>query len=539
MRIELDNVDVYIGGDDSRQSNKLKYDVTTLALRGMYDLDNHALTFGYELESLNVFNLFIQHTESELRFNGLDDFENQIADDIYYNNSPTHNPNDAAADWGYDVNTVYIQDEFMIGDNLTIVAGIRHDWYTTSDAPALNDAFLADYGFGNNSTLDGESLTQPRLGFTLDMSDSTTMHGGIGVYSGGNPNVWISNNYSADNTRQFGAYQADYDLTGTTFSGCESGVPTGPGWCIPDVVYDQVSTGTGSNFEINYLDPNFKIPSELKIALGFSHITDADWILGVDFLFTESNDAAMVKHGDLQQVGTNSDGYPIYESVRMPSFQLTNSKQSPKSTVLSFGLEREFESGFYMRVGYAHTNAKDVQPMTSSVASSNYWNRAFFDPEEDVISTSNYEIQHRFTFTTRYTMELGNDMDLTFALYGQASSGEPFSYAYNGTVVPYNFTPYLDFRDNVLEPGDKRNENQGSGWRKLDARVSLDFPGFSDGHRASAFLVIDNLTNLLNDDWGVLYKHNFPNAVTRGTPESRIGDASRYEIRFGLEYDFD
>ena len=108
MRIELPGANVYIGGDDSRQSNKLKYDTTTLALRGNYDLDDHMLTFGYELESLNIYNLFIQHTETELRFSAqsglgltaLEAFEAQFADDVYYNNSPNHNPPDAAADWG-------------------------------------------------------------------------------------------------------------------------------------------------------------------------------------------------------------------------------------------------------------------------------------------------------------------------------------------------------------------------------------------------------------------------------------------------------
>ena len=213
----------------------------------------------------------------------------------------------------------------------------------------------------------------------------------------------------------------------------------------------------------------------------------------------------------------------------------------PKSTVLSLGLEREFENGFYLRLGYAHTNSKDVQPMTSSVAFSNYSNRAFFDPNEDVISTSNYEIQHRFSFTTRYTMELGNDMDLTFALYGHSNSGRPYSNVLElgpfdpGTPYPFFFPA----DNNILAPGDRRNAFTGSSWRKLDARVTLDFPGFVDGHRASAFLVIDNLTNLLNDDWGVLYQYNFPRTVLPGETESRIGDASLYEIRFGLQYDFE
>ena len=449
------------------------------------------------------------------------------------------NPSDAAAEWAYDVNTLYFQDEFMVGDRLTLVAGVRYDWYTTSDAPALNSEFQAEYGFGNNETLDGEGLVQPRLGFTLDMSDSTTMHGGVGIYSGGNPNVWLSNTYSNDNTRQFGGYLRDYDLNSTTYTDCEAGVPNGPGWCIPQSIHDQVSTGTGSNFEINYLDPNFKIPSEMKLSLGFTHQTVNDWTVGVDFLFTKAEDSAMIKRGDLVQTGTDGDGYPIYDSPNMDSFMLTNSAQSPKSTVFSFGLEKQWDN-FYFRVGYAHTNSKDVQPMTSSVAFSNYSNRAFFDPNEDEISTSNYEIQHRASFAARWNKEVGNNMNLSVSLYGHANSGRPYSNVRE--VGPFDpDTPYPFFfpaDNNILEPGESRNAYTGSGWRKLDMRVALDFPGFQPDHQASAFIVIDNLTNLLNDNWGILYQHSFPRTVIPGDTESRIGDASRYEIRMGLKYDF-
>ena len=53
------------------------------------------------------------------------------------------------------------------------------------------------------------------------------------------------------------------------------------------------------------------------------------------------------------------------------------------------------------------------------------------------------------------------------------------------------------------------------------------------------FMVIDNLTSLLNDEWGVLRKVNFPNNVSPGNqPEARIGDASLNEIRLGVRYEF-
>lgn len=65
----------------------------------------------------------------------------------------------------------------------------------------------------------------------------------------------------------------------------------------------------------------------------------------------------------------------------------------------------------------------------------------------------------------------------------------------------------------------------------------------TDEYTARAFVVIDNFTNLLNDDWGVLYKPNFPDGVTQedldaGRAESRIGGASLWEIRVGFSYNF-
>ena len=547
IRVELDDVDVYLGGDDSRQSNKLDYDVTSFAIKANYELNSHFLTVGVEQESLDIFNLFVQHTETEIRFDGIDNFRDGFAKAIYYNNAPTNNPDDAAALWGYDLNTVYLQDRIDTGGRWTIVAGLRYDWYSTNNAPLENVDFTAEYGFSNTATVDGEGLLQPRLGFTYELTDDTSLHGGIGLYTGGNPNVWLSNTYSANNVLQFGQRGRSFGYTDGSRSlfdpdvvhvACEDGVPVGPGYCIQEELFDAVAAGVGDNFEINYLDPNFKLPSEWKLAVGITHIFPNEYVFSADVLITQAHDSAMVLHGDLEQVGTTPDGYPIYDSVREASFVLTNSSEKPETKLFSIGLAKSFDNGFDFTVGYAYSDAEDVQPMTSSVAFSNYTNRAFFDPQEDVVSTSNYNIEHRFTFTTTWRSDWFGRFPSIVSLYGSHNSGQPFSYAFDGTIVPYGFTPFLDFRDIVLEPGDKRNSETGSSWTKLDLRIEMGIPGFRGDDSFSVFMIIDNLTNLLNDDWGILKQHNFPATVERGTTEPRIGDASRYEIRFGLRYVF-
>jgi len=541
VRVELADVDVYLGSDDSRQSNNLDYDTTTISLKGNYFMDGHALTFGIEREALEVFNLFVQHTETEMRFNSIADFENGIADDIYYNNHPTHDPNLAAAVWGYELNTLFAQDEMDVSDNLSLVFGLRYDWYTSDDRPGINPDFQADYGFGNDGNFDGEGLVQPRVGFTWDMSGDTSIHGGFGLYSGGDPNVWLSNAYSGNNIDQFGGYLRDYDIfaPGVTWVDIEATAPAGAGagWGIPNEIHDQVSTGTGSNFEMSFVDPNFKLPKEWKFAVGVNHTFPGDYVVTADLLLTKGEDSPIIMRADLDQTDTHPDGHPLYTSNREPAFALTNSAHGTRSTVVSLGLAKAIGDNFDYRIGYSYTDAEDSSPMTSSVSFSNYTNRAFFDPQEDVLSTSNYAIKNRLVATGNWRKDFANDFLLTLSLYGSYNSGRPYTIGTSSLDV-YGFGLYLGGGDNLLAPGTERNSETGSSWTKVDFKAKLDMPGFGEEHRASAFIVIDNLTNLLNDDWGVLYQHNFPRTVAADTLESRLGDASRYEIRFGVEYSF-
>ena len=547
IRVELDDVDVYLGGDDSRQSNKLTYDNTNVAFKANYEWGDHTFTVGVEREALEVFNLFVQHTETEIRFEGIDNFRDGFADAIYYNNAPSNNPNDAAADWGYEFNTVYGQDEFIVNDQLTLVFGLRYDWYTSDDSPEENPDFVADYGFSNSTNLDEEGLLQPRFGFTYDYSDALSLRGGLGLYTGGNPNVWLSNNFSANNVLQFGQRGRSFGYTDgsrslfdddVVYAALEPGVPAGPGYGIPQELFDAVAAGTGDNFEINYLDRNFDLPSEWKLAIGGTYITESEYVFMADLLWTRGKDSAIILHGDLEQVGTTEEGYPQYESVREPTFVLTNSSKGSRSFLASFSVAKAYDNGIDWNAGYSYSDALDVQPMNSAVAFSNYQNRAFFDPQEEVLSTSSYNIEHRFTFSVNYKQAFWDDNMTKISLFGQAHQGPSYSYAFNGTIDPYGFTPFLDFRNNVLAPGDERNDQRGSWWGKLDLKVEQEIP-VNDTSKASAYIIVDNLTNLLNDEWGVMRQVDFPGNVERGDQaESRIGEASQFQIRFGLSYDF-
>jgi len=559
ITIETDDVDVYIGSDDSRQSNELDYNIFNMALKGFYQLDDHKLTFGYEREETEIFNLFVQHTDTEIDFEddfgrtAIENFRLGFASNIDYNNSPSGNPADAAAEFSYAVNTLYVQDEFALNPKLDVVLGLRYDFYTSDDKPGENPQFVADYGFSNAQNLDGEGLLQPRLAFTYEAADNVTVRGGIGRYSGGDPNVWLSNAFSGNNVLQFGAgggslglEDGSTSLFGLTYVNAEDGVPNTAGYAVPSGLDAAVATGTGSNFEMSYVDPNFELPSEWKFALGATWIPEfeapgflgGEYVFNADLLISEGENSAIVLRGDLDQTGTDAQGYPTFASNRLSSFVLTNAQdEANRSLTASFSVAKDYDNGFDWALGYAYNDAEDVQPMTSSVAFSNYTNRAFFNPQAEELATSNYNIKHRITATVNYEKNFFGDYASRISAFGVANSGRPYSFAQQNSGF-FSFTPYID-RAGILLPGAERNSEEGSWWGKVDLRFEQEMPGLRPDDRSSAFIVIDNFTNLLNDEWGVLRQVDFPSVVEIGDPaESVIGDASRYEIRFGLRYEF-
>jgi hypothetical protein len=108
-----------------------------------------------------------------------------------------------------------------------------------------------------------------------------------------------------------------------------------------------------------------------------------------------------------------------------------------------------------------------------------------------------------------------------------------------------------------------RNEFNSDWWTKMDLRVSQEIPGFGSDQKAQVYFVVENLLNLINDDWGVLYELGFPRTAPiveaslddSGTPndfsddiyqfesfsavgQTRVGNASLWSLRIGFNYNF-
>lgn len=548
---------IYLGTDKYRQANKLNYNALNMKFKADYTWQNHLFSAGFERQDLDIYNLFVPSSQGVYTFYSIDDYENGLPGRIEYSNGLGNDPEVAAAKWGYATNTIYGQDEYSaMGGDLTMTFGLRYDWYSTSDKPTANPAYLAQYGFSNDATLDGKGLLQPRFGFQWKAKDNLSVHGGIGLYSGGNPNVWMSNNYSNDGVALINTGGGDcLSGNGGFFGGnCsftnDEGGQNRPIWGVPTDLYNSIVPGASSN--VNALDPNFKIPKQWKFALGAIWDVDAPnfggaYTINADMLYTASKDPAITIGNSLVQVATGPAGEPIYSDQGLrPGYTdllLTNS-QGADSFNFSLSVAKDYDFGLKWALGYSYSDANDVSPMTSSTASSNFGKFANVDVNNPDVATSNYNIKHRITLRTTYEHDFVKDYRSRITAFASWNTGRPYSYTFDSNslqgyyqsgsspasllYIPTGPTdPNVVFgagfdqsaffqyiHDAGLEQYAggfvPRNSNLSDSWFKVDLKFEQELPALRQGDRASVYLIFYNFTNFLDGDWGVLKQSGFP-----------------------------
>jgi len=613
---------IYLGADDSRQANSLSYDGDYLKLSAEFLTDNHVISGGYDREELNVFNIFVQHSNggewdyfddsagnaascsalsAQERFDnvagcepsGIDLFVLGRPSQVYYGSAGgTNNPIDAAAVFSITSNAVYIQDEMFFDDaGLTITAGLRYEWFESDDRPTFNQAFTDDTGFRNDSNVDGLDLLMPRVGFTWEVSDTLELRGGAGLYSGGNPTVWISNSYSNDGLTN-AQFRDRYFGSATVFAGSPDSIALSgqgrPGYDVPQSLVDDVlgvTPADANDSRLALIDPNYEQPSEWKFAFGGTW--DMPWQdieLQFDYLHTRGQDMAYYEDVSQSQIGTTTSGIPIYDFVTdgVENFMLTNGAGTPVSNVFSLVATKEFDWGLSAMIGYAYTEAEDISPMTSSTAGSNFDNLALSTLQDPSPASSNYVVPHRFTMRLDYEHFFFGDNSTRFTLFGYYNEGQPQSFAMGSgdlegdgffgrhlLYVPTGatdpnvvFDPGFDqnaffnfVTDNGLSPGLQTRNAQHADWStRFDLRVSQEI-SLPAELRGRLYFKVYNLGNLLNDKWGKITDAEFftPQVVNSSVDSAgrlvfedfnnrsiqrTINSRSLWEARVGIDISF-
>ena len=302
------NLTLNFGPDQFRQANVLKTTNNGGEFVGTYRIAGHSIKAGYQGKQIGVYNLFVQAANGLYYFDSQADFAAGNVSQLFYNNDPTGDKNKAAADFTYMNHTLFAQDTFDPMENVTVNYGLRYDFWTQDDKPALNPNFLSHYGYGNQVTYDGLSVLQPRLGAKWHNTDNTLdASASFGLYTGGLPDVFLSNRFGNTGilTASFTLQrQADGSFketgSGTTFAANDptvsalmninkadatfaSGVPSSATSLL------SLNPGLVRVAQTNSIAPGFEMPSDWKLNLSGHYKTPIGTVLGLDAVLVRSH----------------------------------------------------------------------------------------------------------------------------------------------------------------------------------------------------------------------------------------------------------
>ncbi len=553
---------VYLGADDSRQANSLNTDTSYLKLSGQLLMGRNVFTAGYEVEDNEIFNIFVQHSrggewdffddspgnpahcadltaqgrmdDAACSLSGIDRFELGRPSRVYYGSGGGSNiATDAAASFANVLNSIYLQDEIFLDDHdVALVLGLRYEFFTSSDTPTFNQAFTdANGGLRNDGNLDGLSLLMPRLGVIWSPKSQMSVRASIGRFSGGNPNVWVSNAWSNDGVTNVQTRLDNFDR-GSVFDGSIPLTGPEPGRDVPQSLFDQVAATTAddaSDSRLVLIDPDYKQPFEDKYSLGLTYRFESGYQLDFDYLHTELKDSALYVDVSQDIVGTTLAGGPIYDFVRGDeNYMLTNSGFGASSDVLSLVVRKRWDSGLDFSLGYANIDGEDVSPMTSFVAFSNYTNVALNDVNNPRPGRSRYAVPHRFSLRASIGRELFGDYETRFTLFAYHQEGQPGSFVMDSdeleggnrgrhrlyvptgpddpNVVFADGFATQEFFDWVQQQGFgpgflPRNSTFAPWTTRVDISIHQDFPLFKETN-GRFFVRVYNLLNLIDNSLG-------------------------------------
>ncbi|ALN92534.1 TonB-dependent receptor [Lysobacter gummosus] len=556
------------GTEENTQANVLETKTWNGFFAGNLFLDAHTLKFGADYESNEVYNLFGRRINGAYTFNSIADYRTGRSGRYQLFAPRGGDLDNMAAGFTQKNLGLFVQDSWAVNDRLTLTFGVRYDRAMVDEKPTFNPAASALFGVNNSNTIDGSDLWQPRFGFnyTFDSERPTQLRGGIGLFKGGSPTVWLANPYSNN-----GVSYTDYFFPNgiTRFS------PN------PDAQLGLFNPGTGGQQSVDFIEKDLSLPSVWKANLAFD--TELPWygmVAAIEGVVTKVEDALYYQQlnlGSARRVG--QDGRNIYwndaglsplswnqdgtaclretgtaggpacvssgtnaragRSTLYNDAIIARNTSKGESQQLTISLNKPFNnSDWAWGVAYTFTHATEVSPLTSSTSSSQLGNVGVFQANEEVAARSAYEIRDRFTANVNWKHAFFGDYNTIVSLVYEGRSGRPYSYAFDndangdgrlndllyipkgvGDVVFRNpaeqqaFWNYVNGNEYLrshLGQVAERNDVRGKWVNQFDLHIAQELPGFWEGHKAELAVDIMNVGNLLNKKWGRVEEVAFP-----------------------------
>jgi outer membrane receptor for ferrienterochelin and colicin len=385
----------------------------------------------------------------------------------------------------------YVNDSWRVNNNLTLSLGLRADMPRYPDTPSANPIVFNAIGYRTDVTPSEDPVFSPRFGFNWNpgFGGNQQVRGGIGVFAGRTPFVWVSNAYAGTGIEQV-------SLTCLASAGCA--VPA----YNPDITQQPRNVGTPGapgTLTVDVIDPEFEFPRVLRATLGY----DRDLFFGVrgsaEMVYSKTQQDVFYLNLNRRQTGTNPvDGRPTYTKVDTAqlsdAYYLTNTDQGRDLTA-TLQLIRPYTNGITVGVGYAWQDAKSAFDATSSRAVSNWrFRHTKGDIFEDDLSNSAFEIEHRLNANLSYDFRTG-PVSHNVGFYYNMQSGRPFSMLLGNDAnndlnnsndllyipastqnVVYQFSNGQTTRQLTLPDGTVITENAGDIFRQFMAAFGVQSP---------------------------------------------------------------
>ena len=410
--------DLAAGTERSSGANSLNQDI--LEVTDDYTLikGDHTITIGTHNEFFKFENLFIQDVYGTYFFGSVADFEKGTAQRYQVQFATGADPRRptkfSAQQWG-----LYVGDQWRVSNSLNLNLGVRFDLPRLPDSPTYNPLVSSTFGVDTSDMPSNMLMFSPRLGFNwaLDKAGKSQLRGGIGVFAGRTPFVWISNVYGN---------------TGVEIQNLSaSNVAFNPD---PNTPPKNFPPGT-SAITVNGIDTSFKFPRVLRSTLGYDR--ELPWgIRGtVEYMFTKTlQDIFYYNINRVPTGNTTFYGAPTYKKLSTAfndMVYLSNTNRGEQQD-LTVQLEKRFPFGLYLAGAYAYMNSKAGFEGTSSVAYSNW---QFSTTNGDIythqLTRSFFEVPDRFTAVATQSLKTGSLMH-NFGLVWTAQSGQPYSVLMSG-----------------------------------------------------------------------------------------------------------
>jgi outer membrane receptor for ferrienterochelin and colicin len=402
----------------------------------------HTITLGTDDEFYHAKDIFMEGLVGDYTYSSFANFYNDASGmasaypSSYYSTYSTNPKNPIpAASVRADQLSLYAQDAWDIKRNFRLTYGLRADAPILVGKPAANATFN-----GSNIAMDNHVATDqipktpillsPRVGFNWDINHNkqTQIRGGVGIFTGRAPFVWITNQY--ENTGVGTVYgnlskAAQVEAAGVHFN------PTNP--------YQPPATGT---VVLNTTDQHFKYPRTLRGNLAIDQRLPYGFVGTVEAIYTKTIEDVVYHDLNLAPAATTvivgNTTRPFYGQVVNPNFSnVINLGNTSKGYGYNFTamLSRPYSNGWTGSIAYSLGHNYALLNATSDVALSNYDFAYNVNGLNNLdMGKSNFDLGSRIVGYVGKKFTYGKIFSTSVGLVYTGQSGQTFSYVYYGDL---------------------------------------------------------------------------------------------------------